>query len=140
MITQTILQPAVALMVLNIIVFYWMYATRIPAISKLGLEMDADIPPADLMNKLPANVRWKADNYNHLLEQPTLFYAVVMVLALLGAGSGFNTMLAWTYVGLRVIHTLIQTVWNKIMVRFVVFLSSTVVLTVLIYNAATLVF
>ena len=138
--SQTILQPAVALMVLNILVFYWMYATRLPAIAKLGLEMDENVPPADLMNKLPANVRWKADNYNHLLEQPTLFYAVVIVLALLGAGTGFNTTLAWAYVGLRLVHTLVQTLWNKIMIRFVVFLTSTVVLTVLVVRAAMLAF
>jgi len=140
MITQTILQPVVALLTLNFVVFFWMYATRLPAISKLGIAMDPTVPMADLMAKLPANVRWKADNYNHLLEQPTLFYAVALTLAMLGAGTELNTTLAWAYVGLRLAHTLIQTLWNKIEVRFAVFFLSSLVLAALVFQSASLVF
>lgn len=139
MISQTILQPVVALLVLNVIVFFWMYATRLPAIAKSGMAMDPNVPMAELMNKLPANVRWKADNYNHLLEQPTMFYAVALTLAVLGAGTELNTTLAWAYVGLRLIHTLIQTLWNKIEVRFGIFLLSSLVLAALVFRATILV-
>lgn len=139
MISQTILQPVVALLVLNFIVFFWMYATRLPAIAKSGMAMDPTVPMADLMNQLPANVRWKADNYNHLLEQPTMFYAVTLTLAVLGAGIELNTTLAWAYVGLRLVHTLIQTLWNKIEVRFTVFFLSSLVLAILVFRAAGLV-
>ena len=135
---QAILQPLVALLILHTIVFFWMYATRIPAINKLGLVMDPQLPPSELMNKLPANVRWKADNYNHLFEQPTMFYAVVLTLAILGAGEGINVMLAWGYVGLRVAHTLIQVLWNKIEVRFAVYALSSLFLFALIFRAAML--
>lgn len=137
--TQTILQPVVALLILNVIVFLWMYATRLPAIAKSGIAMDPTVPMAELMNKLPANVRWKADNYNHLLEQPTMFYAVALTLALLEAGTGLNTTLAWCYVCLRVVHTLIQALWNKIEVRFGVFFLSSLVLIALVVRAAILV-
>ena len=140
MTSQTILQPVVALLVLNCIVFFWMYATRLPAIAKSGIAMDPQVPPAELMNQLPARVRWKADNYNHLLQQPVMFYAVALTLALLGAGYGLNTTLAWAYVGLRLLHTLIQTTWNKIEVRFAVFFLSSLVLVVLVGRAARLVF
>jgi hypothetical protein len=68
-------------------------------------------------SQLPAQVRWKADNYNNLMEQPTLFYAVTLALALLGAGEGLNTGLAWLYVGLRVAHSLIQAIINVVMLR-----------------------
>ena len=92
------------------------------------------------MAELPARVRWKADNYNHLLEQPVMFYAVALTLALLGAGSGTNLTLAWTYVALRVVHSLHQALWNKIELRFVIFLVSSLVLITLILRAASLVF
>ena len=134
--SHAILQPLVALLILHTIMFFWMYATRIPAINKLGLAMDPHLPPGELMNKLPANVRWKADNYNHLFEQPTMFYAVLLTLAMLGAGDATNVMLAWGYVGLRVVHSLIQVLWNKIEVRFAVYALSSLLLFALIARAA----
>ena len=140
MTSQTILQPVVALLVLNSVVFFWMYATRLPAIAKSGIAMDPQVPPAELMNLLPPRVRWKADNYNHLLQQPVMFYAVALTLALLGAGDGLNTTLAWVYVGLRLLHTLVQTTWNKIEVRFAIFFLGSLLLTALVVRAALLVF
>ena len=83
-----ILQPVVALLVWTFVMWVWMYATRIPAISQYKIELDSNVPPRDLMNKLPPSVRWKADNYNHLMEAPTLFYAVALTLAVAGAGNG----------------------------------------------------
>lgn len=72
----------------------WMYLTRIPAIVKMRMKLDPYAPRGEQMNQLPAQVRWKADNYNHLMEQPTVFYAVGIVLAILGAGDGLNNTLA----------------------------------------------
>jgi hypothetical protein len=102
----------------------------------MGMKLDPDLPKGQQMAELPPRVRWKADNYNHLLEQPTLFYAVALTLALLGAGDGLNVSLAWTYVALRVVHTLHQTLWNKIEVRFVLFFLSSLVLIALVVRAA----
>jgi len=116
-----------------------MYITRIPAIQKLGMKMDPDLPKGQQMSELPPRVRWKADNYNHLLEQPTMFYAVAPTLALLGVGEGLNVTLAWCYVSLRVIHTLQQTLWNKIEVRFVLFSLSSLVLIALVLRAAAII-
>ncbi len=134
-----ILAPVTALLLLTAVVWAWMYATRIPAIAKMGMKMDPQLPKGQQMSELPANVRWKADNYNHLLEQPTMFYAVALTLALLGAGEGLNVTLAWTYVGLRVVHTLHQTLWNKIEVRFVIFTISSLVLFALVFRAAAVI-
>ena len=113
----------------------WMYATRIPAIQKLGMQLDSNAPRGEQMNQLPAAVRWKADNYNHLMEQPTIFYAVAFALALMEHGTGINLTLAWAYVGLRVVHSLVQSLGNKVMVRFGVFFLSSVVLLALTVNA-----
>jgi hypothetical protein len=99
------------------------------------------VPPAEeFHSQMPAEVRWKADNYNNLLEQPTIFYAVAvavaLTLALLGAGSGFNAGLAWTYVVLRIAHSLVQAIVNKLMVRFALFVAASIVLGIMAVRAA----
>ena len=138
-VSTEILAPVTVLLLLTCVVWAWMYITRLPAIGKMGMKMDADLPNGQQMSELPPRVRWKADNYNHLLEQPTLFYAVSLTLALLGAGEGTNVTLAWCYVGLRVVHTLQQTLWNKIEVRFLLFSLSSLVLIAMVVRAALLI-
>ena len=138
-ISTEILAPVIALLLLTSVVWLWMYVTRIPAISRAGIQLDQNLPNGQQMSELPPRVRWKADNYNHLLQQPEMFYAVALTLALLGAGEGLNVTLAWCYVGLRLLHTLHQTLWNKIEIRFVLFTLSSLVLFTLIVRAAMLV-
>ena len=142
MIGMEILQPAVVLMIWTMVMWAWMYATRIPAMQKAQVDVNRLVsdPDASLDRQLPAQVQWKAHNYNHLHEQPTLFYAVAIVLAIVGAGDGLNALLAWIYVGLRVIHSIVQVTANKVMVRFVLFALSSVVLIALIVDAALVVF
>ncbi|MBL9006973.1 MAG: MAPEG family protein [Myxococcales bacterium] len=130
-----ILATAVALVAWTFVMWAWMYATRIPAILRAKMRMDPQAPRGEQMAKLPAEVRWKADNYNHLMEQPTLFYAVVIVLALVGRDRGVELALAWTYVGLRVLHSLLQALVNKIEIRFALFLISSLVLLAMTVSA-----
>jgi len=137
-----ILQPAIVLMIWTMIMGAWMYATRIPAMKAARINPDslAQNPDATLDKRLPPQVQWKAHNYNHLHEAPTVFYAVVLVLAVAGEGSGVSVALAWAYVGLRVLHSLVQAVVNRVMVRFVLFMLSSLVLIGLIALAARAVF
>ena len=135
-----ILAPIVALVAWTFVVWGWMYATRLPAMQRAGMKSDPFAIRGEQMATLPAEVRWKADNYNHLMEMPTLFYAIALVLAVADAGGGLNLALAWSYVGLRVVHTLVQTLWNKIEVRFLVFASLSLVLLGLTVQAALVVF
>lgn len=121
-------------------IWAWMYATRIPAIRKVRMVLDPNAPRGEQMATLPPAVRWKADNYNHLMEQPTVFYAVALSLAILGEGSGTNATLAWAYVALRVVHSFVQTTINKIEVRFALFFVSSLVLIALTVNAARVAF
>ena len=137
--TSSILEPVIALMLLTCVMWAWMYITRVPAVQRAGMKLDPDLPKGVQMSELPAKVRWKADNYNHLLEQPTVFYAVAFTLALLNAGEGLNLTLAWAYVALRVVHSLQQSLWNKIEVRFVLFVLSSLVLITLVVRAALIV-
>jgi hypothetical protein len=135
-----ILAPIVALVGWTFVVWTWMYATRLPAMKRAGMRSDPFAIRGEQMSTLPAQVRWKADNYNHLMEMPTLFYAIALVLAVAGEGDGLNLTLAWAYVGIRVVHTLIQTLWNKIEVRFLAFAASSLVLIALTLRAASVVF
>lgn len=139
-VSTEILAPVVALLLWTGVMWLWMYATRIPAIQQAGMQLDPQQPNGLQMSQLPARVRWKADNYNHLLEQPVMFYAVALTLALLGAGGGTNLTLAWVYVGLRVLHSLHQALWNKIELRFAIFSISSLVLFALVIRAALVVF
>lgn len=138
--SNLMLQPVVALVLWTFVMWAWMYVTRIPAIQRTGMKLDGHIPRGEQMNQLPAQVRWKADNYNHLFEQPTLFYAVALALAILGDATQLSLNLAWTYVGLRVVHSVFQATINKIEVRFVLFAISSLVLLALAIRAAIAVF
>lgn len=130
-----ILAPVVALVAWSMIMWAWMYVTRLPAIRRARMKLDPNAPRGEQMSTLPSDVRWKADNYNHLMEQPTLFYAVALALALLGRGGGADLALAWAYVALRVVHSLVQATWNKIEVRFAAFFLSSLVLVALVVDA-----
>lgn len=114
------LAPVIALALWTHLIWGWMYATRLPAIRRMRMRLDPNAHRGAQMAELPPRVRWKADNYNHLMEHPTVFYATAIAVALLPHGPEAPA-LAWTYVGLRVIHSLVQTLWNKIEVRFVFF-------------------
>ena len=135
-----ILQPVVALVLWSFVMWAWLYATRIPALRKANVGLDPTLTAADLAARLPPSVRWKADNYNHLMEQPTLFYAVALSLALVGQGDGLNLGLAWAYVAIRVVHSLVQALANIIMARFLIFMAGSVVLLALAARTAMAVF
>jgi hypothetical protein len=131
--------PVIALVLWTFVMCAWLYATRIPAMVRQKITYDPRRPVEEFQAQLPPPVRWKADNYNHLLEQPTLFYAVALTLALLGADGAVNTALAWGYVGLRVVHSLVQATVNVVLVRFAIFMAATGVLLGMSLRAAWIV-
>jgi hypothetical protein len=135
-----ILKPVVVLMAWTMVMWVWMYATRIPAFNKLPKSNDPNDDvgwtAARVETTLPPNVQWKAHNYNHLHEAPTLFYAVALVLALIGQGDGINATIAWIYVALRIAHSVWQATINRVWVRFALFALSSLALMALILHAA----
>jgi len=135
-----ILSPVIALVLWSFVMEAWLYATRIPAIAKARIAFDPRRPTQEFHALLPPEVRWKADNYNHLMEQPTLFYAVALTLALLGAGAGLSAALAWLYVASRVVHSLVQATVNIILLRFALFMVGSLLLLALTIRAAMVVF
>jgi hypothetical protein len=126
-----ILVPVVALVAWSLVVMVWMAVARAGQFRKLGVT-PSSIPPgargADLEGRADPQAQWKAHNYMHLMEQPTLFYAIAVTLALMGMGGGINYWLAWGYVALRVIHSLIQATVNIVRFRFLAFLLSSLCL------------
>jgi len=142
MIGMEILKPVVALLAWTMVMWLWMYATRIPAMLKAGIDAKGMVGStgASLRAQLPDRVSWKADNYNHLHEAPTLFYAVAIVLAITGMGDGLNATIAWAYVALRVLHSIVQATVNRVALRFALFALSSLALIALILHAAMGVF
>lgn len=140
--TGYILQPVVVLLGWTMLIWLWMYATRLPAMQKAKIDVAnlVGLTGADLDKALPPQVQWKAHNYNHLLAEPTLFYAVAIVLHLVGLGTGFNLILAWAYVALRIIHSIVQVTVNKVTIRFGLFALSSLCLIAMIFHAAVAVF
>src|SRR4051812_38548655 len=133
-----ILAPIVALVAWSLVMWLWMYATRLPAMSAAKIDTKNLVggSGADLKKVIPPRSQWPADNYNHLMEQPTLFYAIALVLAMLGAGGGINLTIAWAYVVLRIVHSIVQATFNRVIIRFAIFSLSTLCLMALTLHAA----
>jgi hypothetical protein len=140
MIGMDILKPVVVLLAWTMVMWVWMYATRLPALTASGLKPDDARNTKTLDAVLPERAQWKAHNYNHLHEAPTLFYAVAIVLAVIGHGDGLNATIAWAYVALRIAHSIVQATVNKVALRFTLFALSSAALMVLIFHAIIPVF
>lgn len=133
-----ILIPIVALVAWSLVMCLWMAVTRLPAMKKAGISVDGLVGGrgANLEGVVPDQVQWKSHNYSHLMEQPTIFYTIAITLALMDMGSGLNYWLAWAYVGLRVIHSLVQATVNVVKYRLLLFVLSTACLIGLTIHAA----
>jgi hypothetical protein len=119
-----ILVPVVALVAWTLVVMIWMMVVRGREFKRLGItfsNMPAGFRGDDLEGRAEPAAQWKCHNYNHLLEQPTLFYAIAVTLALMNFGNGINYWLAWGYVGFRVLHSLIQCTANVVRYRLTMF-------------------
>ena len=141
--TVAVLQPVVALLLWTSVVWIWMYALRIPAImadKRLDSKTWVGGTGQQLDEYLPAKVQWAAHNYNHLHQAPIGFYAVMLTFAVMGEAPSIVVTLAWTYVALRVVHSLVQILWNKVTVRFGIFALSSLCLIALTLLAAVRLF
>ena len=127
-ITAEFLAPVLALVCWTLVMWIWMYATRIPAMQQAGIDPQEAVYPGTWAHRLRPGVRSVADNYNHLHEQPTIFYALMFFAAMTGGADSTALWLAWAYVILRVLHSLVQATINRVIVRFGIFATATLVL------------
>lgn len=143
---SAILGPVVAMAAWTMIIWIWMYATRLPAMGRAGVDAKNMVGSTGgglrdhLIAKGEERASWVADNYNHLHEAPTVFYAICLVLAMIGQGDNLNATIAWVYVTLRVAHSLVQILSNRVIIRFALFALSTFALIMLVVHAAMSVF
>jgi len=137
-ISSRIFAPAIVLVLWSLVMLGWLAITRLPAMAKAGISLTTVVGArgANLEGVVPDKVNWKAHNYAHLMEQPTLFYATVIILGVIGQGDGLNLQLAWGYVILRIAHSIVQATWNRVIVRFTLFSVATVALLALAVRAA----
>lgn len=127
----SMIAPVMALVGWSLVVWLWMYVQRIPAMQKAGIKpQDARFPGS--LDKLPDAARQAADNYNHLMEQPTIFYAAALAIQVAGHADGMAVHFAWVYVGVRVLHSLLQISINLVALRFLLFVISTGVLAAMV--------
>ncbi|MEO0499751.1 MAG: MAPEG family protein [Pseudomonadota bacterium] len=135
---EAVMQAVVAMGLLSLVMFVWMYATRLPAFKA------ANIAPQDAAHPgtytLPSKVARVADNYNHLFEAPTLFYAIAIATVVVGQADGMTAILAWTYVGLRIAHSLVQATINIVTLRFTLFALGWLALGAMIVRVALALF
>jgi hypothetical protein len=127
----SVLHAVLGMGVLSLVMFIWMYATRLPAMSRAKVDPQAAAHPGSL-SVLPSETRRVADNYNHLWEAPTLFYAMAFYVVVTGHADELHVLCAWTYLGLRVLHSLVQATINKVTLRFTLFSLSWVALAIMI--------
>lgn len=132
------LYSVLALLSWTFVMWFWMYGTRIPAMLKANIDVE-ELSRTGAPLTLPPEVARVADNYNHLHEQPTVFYALVLCAAALGAIDDIQIALAWAYVGVRVVHSLVQAIKNAITIRFALFVVASVILLALLVRTIYLV-
>ena len=129
-----LLGPVVALVAWSIVMFFWLAIARAPQLR--GRKIPDGARGADLEREQPGRTNWPAHNYQHLMEQPTIFYAIVFALILMGFDHPINVYLAWGYVGIRIVHSIFQATVNVVPVQFLLFLLSTLCLIGLTTHAA----
>ena len=132
-----ILQPILFMGVLSFVVMLLMYITRIPAAKVLeaeGVDLQKLAHPAQLGGVFPSKVERVADNYNHLWEQPTLFYALVIAIWALNHTDSIHLIAAWSYCGLRAAHSMVQITINHVWIRFSLFILSWAALATMLFR------
>lgn len=135
-----ILRPAIVLVGWTGVMLAWLLATRLPALSKAGIEPQQAQDTSRLRDLLPAEAQRVANNYNHLFEQPTLFYALVAMIAILGDVDSLHVQCAWAFTVLRIIHSCVQATVDIVAIRFGVFLLSWIALGIMIVREVMAVF
>jgi hypothetical protein len=135
------LTPVLVLILWSLVIWCVMYARRIPAMNKAKIAPDtARNPDGEWKAKMPEYAQFAAHNYNHLMEQPTIFYALMFYISLTDGASSLMLYCAWGYVILRILHSLVQITVNKVMARFSLFALSTLILIIMACTQAARLF
>jgi len=134
------LQPVIVMALLTVGMLIWMMATRLPAMSRAGIDPQEARNTSSLVDRLPPEITRVSNNYNHLFEQPTLFYAVAISIAVLGHTDALHVQCAWAFAILRIAHSLVQATVDIVLIRFTLFLLSWTALGIMTVREALMIF
>ncbi len=113
-----ILQPMLGTMLLTAVVWFVMYAKRIPAMKKAGVPVQAYTTPDKAVELLPEAVNNSANNLKNLFELPVLFYGLCLFVYVTGAVDTGYVIAAWLFFAFRVVHSFVHCTSNIVMLRF----------------------
>jgi hypothetical protein len=133
---ESILQPVVTMFLLTGVVWAVMYVRRLSFIVRNNIDPESIATPELLNAKLPANINNSSNNLKNLFELPVVFYTLCAFLLLLRRVDDIYLYSAWSYVGLRAIHSLIQCTVNIVNLRFIAYFLSSLVLWVMVARLA----
>ncbi len=137
---ELILQPVVGMMLLTALVWVVLYARRIPAMKLTDLPTQTWKTPDKVVELLPEEISYPANNFRNLFELPVVFYALCLMLYVSGLVDGVFVVSAWVFVALRAVHSLIHCTVNRVMARFLSYLAASLVLWFMVLRSAVLVF
>ncbi len=124
---RPLLIPLLALVFLTFLVWVYMYVTRLGEIKRKSIDpqsLDTRVHGQALLTDSPA----QADNLKNLFELPVLFYVAVLLALVLMIQDQLLVQLAWGYVALRYVHSLVHCTYNRVMHRFIAYAASCLVL------------
>ena len=135
-----ILRPVLVVGLLTMVMAIWMFITRVPAMKKLRIHPQKGRNTSELRALLPDEVTRISNNYNHLFEQPVIFYMVVISIAILGHVDAIHVYCAWAYAIVRIVHSFVQATLDIVMLRFVIFILSWIILSTMLIREALMMF
>lgn len=131
-----ILQPMIGLMIHTAVIWFVMYAKRIPAMKKAGVSAQTYTTPEKTVELLPEAVNYAAYNLKNLFELPVLFYGLCLTLHVTGSVDGVYVIAAWLFFGFRVLHSIVHCTSNIVMLRFYLYSAAALVLWFMLGRAA----
>ena len=122
---------------LSLVMTIWMGVVRTQTLRLPGLRLEDAAHTEDIHPRLPPRVRRVVDNYNHLFEAPTLFYAIALAIIVAGIANPLFAGCSWAFLTFRVLHSLVQATINVVALRFAFFALSWVALAIMIVGPMT---
>lgn len=132
---QLILQPMIGMMLLTAVVWFVMFAKRIPAMKIAGVPAQKYTTPEKAIELLPDSVNFSAHNLKNLFELPVLFYGLCLYLYVSGNVDTVYVLAAWSFFALRVLHSIVHCTRNIVIVRFYLYATGALVLWLMLGRA-----
>ena len=124
--TQTaILGPVLMMILLTLLVWIYLYVVRIRFITRNKITPAQLAVPGALAELSPPEVSNPSDNLKNLFEIPVIFYVLALFLFVTNQVDAANLTAAWLFVGLRAFHSAVHCTINIVMLRFTLYLAST---------------